>query len=169
MKKKFSMMLLALTMSATSFAQFEQGKKYVSTSLSGANLHFTGAEKWKFDLNAKVGYMIEDNWMALAQLEYGYRKYEPNTLMMGVGARYYIVENGLFLGAGANYCHRGVVGAPIDDFIPTVHIGYAFFINKTVTIEPEFYYNQSLKDHSNFSDVGIRIGLGLYLDEIFGF
>lgn len=169
MKKKLLMMLLALTMSATSFAQFEQGKKYVSASLSGSNLHFTGAEKWKLDINGKVGYMLQDNLMALAQFDYGYRKYEPNTLMMGVGARYYIVQNGLFLGAGVNYSHRGIVGSPIDDFVPNVHIGYAFFVSRTVTIEPEFYYNQSLKDHSNFSDVGIRIGLGVYLDEVFNF
>ena len=154
------MMLLALTMSATSFAQFEQGKKYVSASLSGSNLHFTGAEKWKLDINGKVGYMLQDNLMALAQFDYGYRKFEPNTLMMGVGARYYIVQNGLFLGAGANYLHN----PQFDDFMPTVQLGYAYFLNRTVTIEPELYYNLSLKDHTQYSGFGFRIGIGIYFE-----
>ena len=42
-------------------------------------------------------------------------------------------------------------------------LGYAFFINRHVTIEPALYYEQSFKDHSKYSNVGLRLGLGIYL------
>ena len=47
--------------------------------------------------------------------------------------------------------------------MPSVELGYAFFINRTVTIEPALYYEQSIKDHSKYSNVGLRLGLGIYL------
>ena len=34
---------------------------------------------------------------------------------------------------------------------------------KMVKVEPEIYYDQSFKSHSDFSTVGIRIGIGVYL------
>ena len=48
--------------------------------------------------------------------------------------------------------------------MPTIQLGYAFFLNRTVTIEPELYYNQSLKDHSDYSGFGLRIGFGIYFE-----
>lgn len=159
------MMLMALTMSVASFAQFEQGKVYASAGLSGLDLNFNSNEKWKLDLMGKVGYLFEDNWMVTAQGEFDYRKYEPNYFSLGAGLRYYILQNGLFIGAGANYVHHtDGEGCRVDDFMPTVQLGYAFFISRTVTIEPELYYNQSLKSHSDYSGFGLRIGFGIYLN-----
>lgn len=160
MKRKILFLLMALTLSVASYAQFEQGKKYASASLSGLDLNFNDSENWKFDLNLKGGYMFEESWMLTGELGYGYHKYEPNYFLLGAGVRYYIEQNGLFLGAGANYVHRLYK----DDFMPTIQLGYSYFISRTVTIEPELYYNQSLKDHSNYSGFGFRIGFGIYLD-----
>lgn len=47
--------------------------------------------------------------------------------------------------------------------MPGFEIGYAYFIGKSVTIEPALYYDQSFKKHSDYSKIGFRIGLGLYL------
>ena len=47
--------------------------------------------------------------------------------------------------------------------MPGVEVGYAFFINRTVTIEPAIYYDQSFKKHSDYSTVGFRIGIGINL------
>ena len=47
--------------------------------------------------------------------------------------------------------------------MPGLEMGYAFFLNKTVTIEPAIYYDQSFKRHSDYSKIGLRIGLGIYL------
>ena len=47
--------------------------------------------------------------------------------------------------------------------MPGVEVGYAFFISRTVTIEPAIYYDQSFKDHSKYSTVGLKVGFGIYL------
>lgn len=157
--KKIAFILVALMVSVAANAQFEQGKKYIGASLSSLNLSYNGSEKGHLGLGAKAGYLFADNLMATAQLSYDKQKDVPYTLGLGVGARYYIVQNGLFLGAGVNYKHA----EDYNDLLPTVQVGYAFFLSRTVTIEPELYYEQSFKNHSDFSQVGIRIGFGIYL------
>ncbi|MBQ9187670.1 MAG: outer membrane beta-barrel protein [Prevotella sp.] len=167
MKKKFMMLLCALAFTLAGSAQIQDrppfgvGKFYVSTGLSGLDLNFNSSEKWKLDLNARAGYLFEDNWMVTGQLEYDYRKYAPNTFVAGAGLRYYIEQNGLYLGLGLNYLHQNHT---YDDFMPTAHVGYSFFLNRTVTIEPELYYNQSTKNHSDYSGFGFRIGFGIYFE-----
>ena len=47
--------------------------------------------------------------------------------------------------------------------MPSVQVGYAFFLSKTVTVEPEVYYEQSFKNHSDYSKIGFRVGVGVYL------
>jgi hypothetical protein len=80
-------------------------------------------------------------------------------LSVGAGGRYYIEQNGLYLGASALFKHRD----SYDDLLPSVQLGYAFFISRTVTIEPEIYYEQSFKNHKDYSQVGLRVGIGVYL------
>jgi len=167
MNKKIFLLLAALTMSLTSFAQFEKGKKYLSATVSGLNVHYSGADKWQFGIAARGGYMLADNWLAMGIFDYSFQQNGPKSLSVGAAARYYVIQNGLYLGAGVNYSHRCASGEKINDVVPNIHIGYAFFVSKTVTIEPELYYNQSLKSHSDYSDVGFRIGIGIYLDQLF--
>ena len=50
-----------------------------------------------------------------------------------------------------------------NDVMPGVEVGYAFFISRTVTIEPVLYYQQSFNDHSDYSKLGFRLGFGIYL------
>ena len=45
--------------------------------------------------------------------------------------------------------------------MPGVELGYAFFINDKITIEPALYYKQSLSNHKDYSTVGLKIGLGM--------
>ncbi len=160
MKRKLTMMLLGLIMTVSANAQFESGKMYVGSSLSGLNMSYNGSEKGHFGLQAKGGYLFADDWMVTGQVAYDKQKDVSAALSLGAGVRYYIVQNGLFLGASANYVHAG---GDYDDFMPSVQIGYAFFISHTVTIEPEIYYNHSFKSHSDYSTVGFRIGFGVYL------
>ena len=166
MKRKLFATLFALVVSVASYAQFEQGKMYMNANLSGMNMNYTGADKWKFDFGVRGGYMFEDSWMALGEIEYKYRKYEPKSMALGAAIRYYVTQNGLYLGAGAKYQHSSYAQESFNDLVPNVQIGYCYFLSKTVTLEPEFYYNQSLKDHSNYSGAGIRLGIGIFLDEI---
>ena len=97
--------------------------------------------------------------MLTGQVGYEKTKDVPADFTAGIGARYYIIQNGVYLGAGCNYVHH----SGYDDFMPTVQVGYAFFLSQTVTVEPEIYYNQSFKNHKDYSTIGLRIGFGIYL------
>lgn len=163
MKKTILTLLCGLFISAAANAQtpFEKGKFYASTALSGLNLSYDKTNDWNIGLTAKGGCLFEDNWMVLGQAGYDYHEVGPNRFTVGAALRYYIEQNGLYLGLGGNYVHDN---HNYDDFLPTAHLGYAFFLNRTVTIEPEIYYNQSLKNHSDYSGFGIRIGFGIYFE-----
>lgn len=142
---------------------FAKDKIYVGASLTGLGLNYNSNEKWHLGIDARGGWFFNDDWLLLGTLGIDTRYHNYDTFTLGAGVRYYIEQNGLYLGAGANYVH--VVG--IDDFRPTVQVGYAYFLNGTVTIEPEVYYSQSFKNHSDFSGFGLRLGIGLYFNELF--
>ena len=159
MKKKIVLFVTAVMMSLAAHAQFESGKLYVGASLSGFDLSYNGLTKGHIGVQGKVGYMVADNLLLTAQT--AYEKYHdvPYTLSAAAGMRYYIQQNGIFLGASTVVKH----GNEYDDFLPSVQVGYTFFINRMLTIEPELYYEQSFKNHSDYSQIGVRIGLGIYL------
>ena len=158
--QRLYLVLIAVLVPVAAHAQFEAGQYYVGASLSGVGLSYNGSEKASFGLQGRAGYLIDDNLMATAQLEWDKKHSQPAYFKAGVGMRYYIVQNGLYLGAQANYVHAAHAS---DAFQPGTPIGPAFFLSKTVTVEPELYYDQSFKRHSDFSKVGIRIGIGVYL------
>lgn len=159
--KKFIVLFASLLLTITASAQFEQGKTYVGASLTGLNLAYNGSNELSFGVGAKAGKFVEDN-----VLLYGMAGFEhpgkdlDNTLNLGIGGRYYITQNGIFLGVNAKYVHAN---SSYNDFMPGVEVGYAFFINRHVTIEPSIYYQQSFKRHSDYSTVGVSLGLGIYL------
>ncbi len=164
MKKILLTMLCGLMFSVASQAQdrlpFAKDKFYAGASLSGFDLNWNKNQDWHMNVAAKCGYLFEDDWMVTTTLGYDWYKVGDKTLVAGAGLRYYIEQNGLFLGAGANYQHN----ATYDDFVPNFEVGYAYFLNRTVTLEPSVYYNMSLKDHVNYSGFGLRIGIGIYFE-----
>ena len=167
MKKTFLTLLCGLLCSLSANAQtelptpFAQDKVYLGASASGLNLRYNDLEKWNMDLSLKGGYLFEDNWMVTGKLGYDYRQKSPNAVVAGVGLRYYVDDLGLYLGLGADYVHKN---KSYDDLMPTIQLGYAFFLNHYVTLEPEIYYNQSLKNHKDYSGFGVSIGLGIYFE-----
>ena len=171
MKKKiFAVFVLGLMSAVAVHAQtafsetpFSQGKLYASAGFSGLDLNYSSSQKWNLNVTGKVGYMFMDNWMVLADGAWNIRHELPNEFRLGAGARYYIEQNGLYLGAGANYVHTH----SYDDLMPNVNVGYAFFLSRTVTLEPELYYDMSLKSFKDYSGFGFRIGFGIYLDDLF--
>ena len=156
--KRFAMLLAGMLVAVVGYAQFEKGKWYVGASVSGLDISYSGSEEFNIGLDDKGGYMLADDWMLLGQV--GWQHGESDDLMLGIGGRYYIIQNGLYLGVNAKLVHR----APkYNDFMPGIEVGYAFFLNKSVTIEPSVYYDQSFKNHSDFSKIGFKIGVGVYL------
>ena len=162
MRKKLIAMIAALCMAVTANAQFEQGKVYLGGSLTGLNLKYSGLDELSLGLQAQAGYMFDDNLMLLGHMAYDHRggKASDDRLSEGVGGRYYIEQNGIYLGVNCKYIH-GSHG--YNDVLPGVEVGYSFFLSRTVTVEPAIYYDQSFKKHSDFSTVGLKIGLGVYL------
>ena len=160
MKKLF----LLLALSATTLfanAQFEQGKLYAGASLSGLDLNYNGANGLNLGLDAKAGYLFADNLMALSQVSYEHNGSDAvaDHFSWTVGGRYYIIQNGLFLGVNAKFVHAN---HSYNDVMPGLELGYAFFISGKCTIEPSIYYDQSFRNHSDFSTIGLRIGFGYY-------
>lgn len=160
MKKKIALLMMVFAVALSASAQFEQGKKYVGASLTGLDLSYNGNNKFNLGLEAKGGYCVLDNVMATAHVSYQGNGEDPDYFTLGVGGRYYILQNGIYLGANVEYLHAN---SNYNDVLPGVEVGYAFFINRYVTIEPALYYQQSINDHSNYSTVGLKVGLGIYL------
>lgn len=159
--RKFIMAIAMLAMTVAAKAQFEAGKTFVGASLTGLDLNYSGSKKFSMGVQAEVGQFMTDNWLLYGKAGYQHQG-EPNTnaYNVGVGGRYYIVQNGLFLGANASFAHAT---GHYNDFKPAIELGYAFFVGREMTIEPSLYYEQSIKNHSDYSTVGLKIGIGLYL------
>jgi hypothetical protein len=159
--KKIVFLMFALFMTVTANAQFEADKVYVGASLSGIDFHYNGNDKLNLGVDGMVGYLPMDNLMLLGSASFKHNGDDdvPDEYKIGAGGRYYITQNGLYLGANAKFVHAS---HDYNDIMPGVEIGYAFFVNRTVTIEPAVYYDQSFK-RSKYSTVGLKIGIGLYL------
>lgn len=143
------------------FAQFQEGKGYVGASLTGLNLNYSGEDGVNLGVEAKAGYFPWDNLMVLAEASFEHNGSDAvaDHISVGLQGRYYITQNGLYLGAGAKLLHAN---HSYNDLKPGVELGYAFFINRSVTIEPALYYDQSFKS-SRYSTVGLKVGVGIYL------
>ena len=107
--KKIAIAALALVVSTTAHAQFESGKQYIGASMTGLNLSYNGSQDLNLGIQAKAGYFVEDDWMLLGQVEYNHSGLEgvKDYFSVGAQARYYIEQNGLYLGGGVKLAHSG--------------------------------------------------------------
>lgn len=139
-------------------AQFTAGTMYVGASASDLGLSYSSSEKFRFGVNAMAGYFLFDGLMLNAELGYNHTR-EVDDFTAGANARYYFVENGIYLSAGGQFVHYTHNSNDVQ--IP-IEVGYAFYLNHYVTIEPAVYYKMSLDDFSDKSTVGFKIGFGYY-------
>lgn len=159
MKRILAAALLAMCVCGQVHAQFEKGKKYVGASLTGFGMEYSDRGNLAMGLGLKSGYMIEDDWMLTGEMGFDYRNERLQSIFAGLGGRYYIEQNGLFLGLGARFVHEW---KNVNDVQIIPEVGYCFFLGKTVTIEPSVFYGMSLDDFSKKSKVGLKIGFGFY-------
>lgn len=160
--KKILAIIAVAVLPLVAHAQFEQGKAYANAGLTSLNLSYSGSEKLNVGLQGQAGYFIADNVLlyGLAGWNHQGESMKYDAVELGAGGRYYILQNGIFLGANVKYMHGN---GGYNDVMPGVEVGYAFFISRTVTIEPSVYYQQSFNDHSEYSKIGLRVGFGIYL------
>ena len=162
--KKLLMAAVGLMMAMSVNAQylnssekvFYEGKWMIGASTSGLDLSWHKGQKWNLSLDAKAGYLIVDDWMITGTLGYNAQTDCSSSIKVGAGIRYYFESCGVYVGALCNYLHRGG-----DDFRPELNVGYAYFLSRHITIEPEAYYEYSTESHGN-RGFGVRVGFGLY-------
>ncbi len=161
MKKRMALLTMLVLLALGVRAQFQEGKGYVGGSLTGIDLNYNGANGLNLGVEGKAGNFLWDDIMVLGPVNYQHNGSDvvPDHISVGAGARYYITQNGLYLGAGVKLVHAQ---KSYNDVMPNVEVGYAFFINRSVTIEPAIYYDLSLKK-SDYSTIGFKVGLGIYL------
>lgn len=158
MIKKILLGLFATASTLTAQAQFNAGTRYVSAGLSGLNLSYGKNAGFTLGVDANVGYFVADAFMVKAGVGYSHTRHTDD-FSANLGARYYIRQNGLFLGAGVGYTH---LTKNVNDLQIPLEVGYCYYLNNYVSIEPSVYYNISLNDFSDGSKVGLRVGLGFY-------
>ncbi len=172
MKKFLFGLIMALT-TINANAQFEAGKKYIDASFSGLSLTYSKQEKLRFDIDATAGAFVARDFLLFGRVGFDQKritleKYNQeyskfvHEITIGVGGRYYIEQNGIYLGLGFEYGHGNNGLHKYDNFYITPEVGYAFFVNQYLTIQPAVFYNMCLNNFSDASKVGLRIGLGFY-------
>lgn len=162
--KKLTLIIALLTATLAAHAQFEEGKWIVNPSLTGLGLSYNRAEKLKIGMEGQVGAFLADNMAVLVHL--GANLSEAADLYTaGAGGRYYFDRNGIYLGAGLEFDRYNTSSASGNSkrlvWGPSTEVGYAFFLSRTVTVEPAVYYKLRIND-MDLSRWGLKVGFGLY-------
>lgn len=159
MKKIVFTLLLAIVGIGSASAQFEKGKYYLGATTNAAGLSYSKSTKFGFNAGINAGYMFEEAWMVIGEVGFDYHSKDLQQFYLGAKCRYLIKQNGLFLQLGGKFVH----GAPnFNDVQITPEVGYCFFLNHYLTIEPSLYYDVSLTEFSEHSKVGVKVGLAWY-------
>lgn len=156
--KKWTILMLLFVVAASASAQFEKRTKYIGASLSGLGLSYSSNERFRMGLDLEGGYFLGDCFLLKGNIGYEHTRYTDD-VRVGVTARYYFSQNGIFMGAGAEYNHFTKNN---NDVMIPVEVGYAFYLNHYLALEPSVYYKMSLHDFSGNSTVGLRVGLSYY-------
>ena len=194
LRKVLTMLLIAVS-SMQASAQFEKYTSYLNTSLTGLGLSYSKDSRFKMGVQATGGYFVEDCWMVYGRFGFEHQgargvMKNRNDLQIGVGGRYYIEQNGIFLGVGLAYQHatnvtfsqhESIIGGTTENGpveIRTVYIynyygnrnyvhltpevGYCFYVNNYLSIEPSVYCNLCLNRFSEGTEIGLKFGMGFY-------
>lgn len=153
-------LLALLTVATTSvFAQFEKGTKYVGASLTGLNMAINDRQHFSFGLDAKAGYFIKNYWMVEGTFGWHTSRTHLDRCQIGAKLRYAQVENGLYYACGLKYIHER---KSFNDLQLTPELGYCYYLNHYISVEPAIYYDMSLTNFSKKSEVGLKVGIGIY-------
>jgi outer membrane protein len=117
-------------------------------------------------LNPNVGYFIMDNLGVGLRLGFQNNSFgDASSTGFGIGAmaRYYVFQ-GLFPQVGFMYNSFKVKDGPdaATDTDINLGLGYSFFLNNSVALEPQLYYNIN-SEEANGNTLGLSIGLQIFL------
>lgn len=157
--KKLVLLVLLTVATTSAFAQFEKGTKYVGASLTGLNMAINDRQHFSFGLDAKAGYFIKDYWMVEGTFGWHTSRTHLDRCQIGAKLRYAQVENGLYYACGLKYIHER---KSFNDLQLTPELGYCYYLNHYISVEPAIYYDMSFTDFSKKSEVGLKVGIGIY-------
>jgi hypothetical protein len=158
--KKTTLLLMFLGLTVSVMAQrnpFHEGTWFINPSLTGLDFSYSQKTKVRFAADVQVGAFIVDDFALLVKLG-GEVMRRDNRVTAGVGARYYFMGTGLYMGAGLDLNKRKDFK---PDFGMNTEVGFAFFLSRRITMEPGVYYNWNFRD-GDYSKFGLKIGFGLY-------
>ena len=161
MKKLILTLVITVLSVLSASAQFEKGKVFLNGTLPNFGISYSDAKDLGIGLELNGGYFFADNLLLMGSAGFEYNNSKWSELFAGIKGRYYILQNGLFLGAGARYLHEY---KNFNDLQLTPEIGYCFFLGRNVAIEPSVYYSMSITDFSHKSEVGLKVGISIFLD-----
>ena len=155
MKKIFVLLLMSvLTLGAN--AQFEKGTHYAGAYLSGLGVGYDKGN-FRFGLGGEYGYYINCGQERRAEKADEYAG--VHALKIKPNFRYSFMSNGINLGCGLQFEHAGTD----RNFIQLCpQVGYTFYLNDKISLEPALYADFALNDFKNGTSAGLKIGIGLY-------
>lgn len=160
--KKVTLFVCLLVVSLVARAQFEQGTWVINPSLTGMGFSYSKGDKVQFGLGAQAGTFLVDGVALMVEAGADWSK-PVDIYNLGVGGRYYFNKTGVYLGGGLDLNRIRMKGGNHNtNWGLGVEAGYAYFISRTVTIEPAVYYKWRFND-GDLSKFGIKIGFGIYL------
>ncbi len=159
MRKYVLAMLFTLTGIGSASAQFEEGTKYLGANINNLGVSYSKATDLSINLGANAGYCIKDNVLVMGLVNFDYSFNTLKRLDLGGKIRYYIADTGIFLSAGAKFVHEN---SDYNDFQVTPEVGFSYFLNDHLAIQPSVYYDMSFSDFNEKSRLGVSLGLGWY-------
>ena len=173
--KKIIFTIVAVTFACTTFAQvpvqLEKGNIFIETQSTGVGIRFTNGVS--LNIGGTGGYFVMDKLMIggvlglnvisqQTQDGWGNSSTQTSTSFdFGAGARYYFLANstgGLF----ATGLLKITVGSGDAIFGVAFNGGYAFFLNKYISIEPLMWLDLPFAKGTRVN-FGIGAGISLYL------
>ena len=159
MKKLLTVLALAFACSTAAFAQFEKGKKYLGADINGFGMSYSHESDFTLKCGGHAGYCVEDNLLVIGHIGFDYSYKDLQTVSVGAKLRYFIADTGVFLGAGSRFLREF---SDNNDFQITPEVGYCYFLNGNLALQPSIYYDLSFSDFKEKSRIGLSLGLGCY-------
>ena len=145
--KKLALAICLLLASIAAQAQFEKGTMILNPSVTGLDFSYSKNDDAKFGIGAQAGTFLADGFALMVNAGADWSQ-PVDIYTLGTGARCYFNTTGVYIGGGLDW------GLGIE-------AGYAYFLSRTVTIEPAVYYKWRFDDSDN-SRFGIKVGFGFY-------
>ncbi len=160
--KKLLICMVTLVCTLSAHAQFEKNKWIVAPSITGLGVSYSGQEKFSLGFEGEGGVFLANNLALLISTGIDIKEGGDDKTSLGAGMRYYFDQIGIYVGSKFKYDNYDFIKlGNKKDATLGAEVGYAYFLNKTITIEPALYYNQSLTDQ-HYSKFGVKIGFGFY-------